>query len=110
MLEAQTQQHLLGLFLTTAATEQSQMLRHLVVTVQQLCVFSTLVIGTLGNLGSEPFLLTFQVIQLTEGRESLLEDCADSVGHHLLRQISHRLSAGHDEGAAFWFLPAAENL
>ena len=86
------------------------MLGHLVVALQEPRIFGTLVVGTFGYLGGEAFLLTFQVVEGAEGREGLLEDGAHTVGHHLLRQVAHRLARGDDEGAALRLLPATENL
>ena len=80
------------------------------VALQQTGVLRALIVRALGNLLGQPFLLPFQLVQLAEGCQGLVDDRTHGVGHHLLRQVAHRLAAGHDEGAAFGFLPAAENL
>ena len=110
VLEAQAQQHLLSLLLPACTAEEGEVFRHLVVPFQQACVFSALIVGAFGNLRRQAFLLALQVVDDAESRHGFLEHRADTVGHHLLRQVAHRLAGSHDEGAAFGFLPTTEYL
>ena len=110
MLEAQAQQHLLCLLLAACTAEEGEVFRHLVMAFQQTCVFGALVVCAFGYLRRQAFLLVFEVVDGAEGRQGLFEHRADAVGHHLLRQITHRLSAGDDDGAALGLLPPAEYL
>ena len=86
------------------------MLRHLVVTLQQTRILSRLIVGPLGNLGGKSFLLSFKVVEGAESGEGLFEYGTDSIRHHLLRQVPHRLSRCNDKGATLRFLPTAEYL
>ena len=110
VLESQAQQHLLGLFLPTAAAKEGQVFGQLVVAFQKACIFCTLIVGAIGDFSGEAFLLSLEVVEGAESGESFLKDGTDGVGHHLLRQVTHGLARRHDEGAALRLLPAAENL
>ena len=106
----QSQQHLLGRLATVASTQHGNVLGDIAVALQESGIVVRLIVGAFGDLGSQPLQLAFHLIQLAESRQRLFNHRAHSVGHHLLRQVAHRLARSHHNGAALGLLPSTQDL
>ena len=110
MTETQSQQHLLGLLLTAAATKHGNLFGDLVVSVQQPGVVGAFIVSAVGNLVGEALLQGGQLVDMAESRHSFIDDCTGGIRNHLLWQVSHSLPRGYHQRTRLGLLPAAEDF
>ena len=108
--EAEAEEDFLRLFAAAGGAEEIDMILELGVTVEKAGIGIGLVIGAVSDFVGELLELIFEVGDVLESGEDLLEDRDAAGGDHFLREIANRLSLGADDGARLGLLPSAEDF